>query len=162
MFPRLPHWVIPNKFPAFYDSESVTAIEMTAKIYKHVENLIDDYNKFVDNMNKAIEDFENGVTTDVELFKVSIRQEFQDFIDIVELKLKDQDLEIQKAYDYLVNNLRKTVQDTVEKEIQKGTLAVGVSYLEDTESLNLVAIPQPIDPFHDVQYDETNETITII
>lgn len=161
MFPRLPHWVIPNKFPAFYDSESATAIEMTAKIYKHVENLIDDYNKFVENMNKAIDDFENGVTSDIELFKVSIRQEFQDFIDVVELKLKDQDTEIQKAYNYLVENLRNTTKDIVIEALQEGSLVLGINYEDSTESMTLIATPTSIDPTK-LQYDEQNEEITII
>lgn len=117
MFPRLPHWVVPNKFPAFYDSESATAIEMTAKIYKHVESLIDDYNKFADTVNTSIEEFENGVTTDIELFKVSMRQEFQDFIDIIELRIRDAENFMKTHLDEYAENYLKGVVGKLEDAI---------------------------------------------
>lgn len=51
MIKPLPHWVLTNNQPAFYDTESVTAIEMVAKIYGKMEELVNAYNDFVDEVN---------------------------------------------------------------------------------------------------------------
>lgn len=118
MFPELPHWVIPNMTPAFYDSESATAIEMTAKIYKHVESLIEDYNKFVDNVNEKIDTFNNDVTADIELFKVSLRQEFQDFIDVIDLRIRDAETFMKTHLDEYAENYLKGVIGALEQAIE--------------------------------------------
>lgn len=158
---RLPKWVLTNPRPSIYDSESATAIEMTAKLYQAMTDVIDDYNKFVENVEKNISQFEQETNKDIQEFTVSLRQEFQDFIDVVEMKLQEQDKEIKEAYDYLVANLKKTTQEVVAKELQSGTLQVGVSYIDETESLNMIATPTAIEPTK-LQYDEENESVTII
>lgn len=91
----LPNWRIPDTSPAFYDTESATAIEQTAKLYGKVRELIDAYNEFVGNVETIIEEFETSVTVDMETFKVGIRQEFQDFIDIVNLRLQQYESEFE-------------------------------------------------------------------
>ena len=58
MIKPLPKWVLTNEYPAFYDTESVTAIEMVAKLYGKMEELITTYNEFVDEINKTIADFD--------------------------------------------------------------------------------------------------------
>ena len=40
----LPQIALTNLQPAFYDVESVTAIEMVSKFYSYLQNLVDDYN----------------------------------------------------------------------------------------------------------------------
>ena len=44
MIDNLPKWVLPNNYPAFYDSESATAIEMVAKLYGAMKTLIEEHN----------------------------------------------------------------------------------------------------------------------
>lgn len=100
----LPKWCIPNTNPAFYDTESATAIEQTAKLYGKVRELIDAYNEFVGNVETLIEEFEKSVTTDMETFKLGIRQEFQDFIDVVNLRLQQFEVEFD-TFKGDVNNL---------------------------------------------------------
>lgn len=158
---RLPKWVLTNPRPSIYDSESATAIEMTAKVYQAMTEMVDEYNKFAENVEKNLAQFEQETNKDIQEFTVSLRQEFQDFIDVVEMKLQEQDKEIQEAYDYLVNNLKKTASTIVLEEINKGTLMMGVNYEEPTESLNFIATTTPVDPTK-IQYDEINEAITII
>ena len=83
----LPKWVLPNKHPAFYDAESHTAIEQTAKVYGAMNDLVKEYNGFVDSINDKISKFISGAEGDRETFEISLRQEFQDFIDVIELKV---------------------------------------------------------------------------
>ena len=110
---RLPHWCITDKFPALYDTESATAIEMTAKLYGAISDLIDDYNAWVDKVNKHIEDYENGLIKDYEVFKVAMRQEFQDFINTVDLKMRNQDAVIADAVSYMKTNLRVSIKELI-------------------------------------------------
>lgn len=105
----LPHWVLTDKFPAFYDSESKTAIEQTARVYGAMQELITEYNKFVDSVNQHILDFENAAKKDYEIFTTAIRQEFQDFIDVVTLKIQSQDSIIEDAVSYMKTNLSESI-----------------------------------------------------
>lgn len=135
---KLPKWCITDKFPTFYDTESATAIEQTAKLYGAVNEIIEDYNKFVDDTNKVIEDFEAGIIKDVDEFKVAMSQQFQDFIDVVELKIANQDKNIEDTLnqmknefmDYVTNindeilvNIDNKINDEVSARTQ-GDLAV--------------------------------------
>lgn len=105
----LPHWVLTDKFPAFYDSESKTAIEQTARVYGAMQELIKEYNSFVDSVNQHILDFENAAKKDYEIFTTAIRQEFQDFIDVVTLKIQSQDSIIEDAVSYMKTNLSESI-----------------------------------------------------
>lgn len=93
----LPKWCITDKYPALYDIESATAIEQTAKLYGAMNELIEEYNAFVDKINADVEAFINGSKADFELFTTGLRQEFQDFIDVIELKIQAQDKAIDDA-----------------------------------------------------------------
>ena len=84
---KLPFWRLTNKYPAFYDTESGTAIEQTAKLYGAMRDLIDAYNKFVEETNNAMEAHGEATSKEHEEFETAIRQEFQDFIDTIELRL---------------------------------------------------------------------------
>lgn len=83
----LPKWLLTPGIPAFNDYESSTMQEQTYKVYQAMNKLIEEYNKFVDDTNKVLTDFQAKYDEDIEVFTTSMRQEFQDFIDVVELKL---------------------------------------------------------------------------
>lgn len=74
MIPSLPNWFINSKNPSFYDTESATTIEMVAKLHASVNNII-----------KLINE-EHGESKD-KAFEIALRQEFQDFMDVVELSV---------------------------------------------------------------------------
>ena len=38
MILKLPKWILTNKFPAFHDTESLTAIEQTARVYGKIRS----------------------------------------------------------------------------------------------------------------------------
>ena len=74
-----------------------------------MNQLIDEYNGFTDELEKSFEEFKNAHDGDDELFRVGLRQEFQDFIDVVDLKTKELEL-------YMKTNLQKTAENML-KEI---------------------------------------------
>lgn len=98
MINGLPKWSIPDVHPAFFDHESGTAIEMVAKLYGKVKELIETYNKFEDELTKKVN----------------------------------------TAYDYLKTNLHNTAMNVINEMIKSGKFFVGVSYEEETESLNII------------------------
>lgn len=120
----LPLWVLPNSKPGFYDTESATTIEQTAKVYKAMQDLISEYNSFATNVNKIIEDFISGSREEYDTFKVAIRQEFQDFIDVIDLKIAEQDKiisdksnELDGKYTAFTNSIQK-IQKAFKTEIE--------------------------------------------
>lgn len=72
--PLLPLWEFPNTSPAFYESESFTAQEMTAKAYGAMRNMVADYNKFAEEINREIETFTGSSNAEVQNFKESVEQ----------------------------------------------------------------------------------------
>ena len=137
MIERLPHWHLANKCPAFLETESLTAIEMVSHLYGKTNELVDDYNKFVDSVNAHIEAFEESTEKNYEAFTIGIRQEFQDFIDVVELKIANQNKEIDDAITYMKRNLNATVTALVEKALADGAFAIGIVYNDESYSLNI-------------------------
>ena len=134
----LPKWVLTNARPSINDTESGTIMEQTAKIYGAMNELIEEYNTFADNINKIITDFTESTTQDQETFKIAIRQEFQDFIDVIEIKTQQQQTEIDNAVSYMQNNIVSTTKKIINDGITSGELNIVVQYDEATENLNIV------------------------
>lgn len=84
----LPIWKLPDSSPAFYDVQSVTVTQAIAKLYPKMNELIGEYNKFAEEWNSKITEFEFSTMEELNTFKVSMRQEFQDFIDVINVKVK--------------------------------------------------------------------------
>ena len=139
MIKPLPKWVLTENYPAFYDTESVTAIEMVAKLYGAMEELITDYNEFVDNVNQAIQDFENGITTDFNDFKELIQGIVDDFIAEVRGHMNEQDDKIDDAINYMKTNLVATVTALYEAGFENGDYVsmVGIYYDSNDEELTV-------------------------
>lgn len=93
----LPKWVYPDSSPSLYDTESVTALEGVSKLHAKMNELVTDYNKFADLWNNQIMEFEYSTTEELKVFEASMRQEFQDFIDVINLKYDSQEGRIDSA-----------------------------------------------------------------
>lgn len=118
----LPNWCLTNTKPGFYDTESGTTIEQTARVYQAMNELIAEYNTFADNCNKIIEDYITGATKDNETFRIALRQEFQDFIDVIELKMLNQDKEIAETVEFMKNNIVTTIETIMIEMRENGEL----------------------------------------
>ena len=120
MIKVLPLWRVTDKFPAFYDTESGTCIEMTAKVYAAVRELQEDYNSMITEINKKIEEYESGTNKSFSDFKAEIIKIVHDYLAMLDTKIKLQDLEIDnqnKIIDetivYIKNNLTTSIQEIV-------------------------------------------------
>ena len=157
----LPQWVLTDLQPSFYDLESVTAVKMVAKLYGKMEQLISDYNYFVDKINKNINEFEDGMIHDFECFKDCIKKLIEDYIDSIDMiisnqnrnitesitaqnqaiqeKFLEQDHKIDDAINYMKTNLIATVTELFNNAIQNGDITASLqeTYNSETESLVL-------------------------
>lgn len=131
---KLPNWVIPNKFPALYDMESATAIEMVAKLYSSMQTLIDEYNNYVSTLNKNIDTFELDLQTANECFKTKIETYINNFINCLSIRTDKQDAIIKNALEEIKNTTDSVIVESVNKwfaenpdavtTIQDGTIEI--------------------------------------
>lgn len=86
---EFPKFKLKDNAPAFYDTDSVTILEVASKLYGKMNEIIQEFNNLSEALNEQMEAFKASEHQDIETFKVAIRQEFQDFIDTVDLKMKE-------------------------------------------------------------------------
>lgn len=112
MIELLPKWHLHGNRPSFYDCDSVTLLELASKLHGAMNELITEYNNFVDDVNARITEFMSETNSDQEAFEVAMRQEFQDFIDVINMKYDAQEQRIQDAIDAGIREIESAV-DTV-------------------------------------------------
>lgn len=124
---RLPIWVLTQNRPSIYDSESSTPIQMVAKLYQTMQDLINEYNKHVDEVNKTLE------------LNETEQREFESRIEETILNhFKCIDLKIEKLNTYLHDNVSTAIIDEINRQLSTGELIITQEYDETTESLNFV------------------------
>jgi hypothetical protein len=126
----LPHWSLTGSNPAFYDTESATAIEQTAKVYGAMQTLITEYNAFVDAMNKEITSFEDNTKADIEQFKSNMIKIMNDYTECMDTK-------IDTAILYMMDNIVGTTTTLVNEALADGRIVITEQYDPNNESLNI-------------------------
>lgn len=134
----LPHWALTDKHPAFYDTESGSAIEQTAKVYAAMQELIKEYNSFVDEINKGISDFEAATVKDAESFKACITATVEKYIKSIDIMIDKQDLKIDNAIEYMKDNIISTTTAIVQAAVDEGKITVISNYNPESESLDML------------------------
>ena len=86
MIPLLPKWYLNHNRPTFYDSDAGTMLELADSMHSKMNEVIDDYNKFTDETNELVSSKLAEYEQDLETSKTAMRQEFQDFIDVVDMR----------------------------------------------------------------------------
>ena len=109
----LPIWCLTETHPAFYDTESKSAVGQTAKLYGAMRELQEDYNTYVNEINETITAFINDVNADQEEFINSINKIVHDYIAMIDEKIKLQDKEIDDAVQYMKDNIATSIHDLV-------------------------------------------------
>mgnify|MGYP006923193589 CR=1 FL=1 len=147
---HLPHWVLTDTLPAFYDCESATAIQQTAKLYGKIQELITIYNDFVRDINRYITEFEEGIIKDFNCFQNCVIKTMNDYIESIDTKINLQDLNIANKFDeqdqiiadavnYMKENLVSTVTTLFNNAVRNGDITATLleTYDSDDESLVL-------------------------
>lgn len=87
MIPLLPRWNLNPNRSSFYDRDAGTLLELAAKLHSSMNELIEDYNKFVEETNKTVTEKLTEYEQSINEGRRALRQEFQDFIDHVDMKI---------------------------------------------------------------------------
>lgn len=76
---KLPYWHLVNPLPSFHDVDSGTVIEMTAKVYGAMNELINEYNAFAEKANAEIDVFEQKTKEEQQDFLTKITKTNREF-----------------------------------------------------------------------------------
>lgn len=136
---HLPHWILTDLQPAFYDVESGTVLQQTSRLYGKMQELIDLYNEFVTKVNTYIKDFEDGIITDFEEFKNCIIVTMNQYIETIDTKINLQDAKIEDAVNYMKNTIVQTATQLFEQALISGTIRANLvnTYDSETEELTI-------------------------
>lgn len=121
-FTDLPNWCLTGSNPAFYDTDSATAVEQTAKLYGAMKTLIKESENAINQLDKEIEDFKNGINQDQEEFKTNITKIMHDYIHSIDTKIDSQDLAIVKAIEFMTTNLSSSINELITDMKESGEI----------------------------------------
>ena len=66
---QLPKWVLTNPLPAVHDLESLTSVEMVARLYAAMQTLIKEVNEHIAQVNKTVGENDNDLKTALKEFE---------------------------------------------------------------------------------------------
>lgn len=115
-------WLIMNQFPAFYDLESLTAIEQTAKLYGAVRDLIETYNRFVTENKAELTELESQVDKKLRCAILTIVNLTDSYITQVNLRMNHQDRKLHEAYKSFTEDITATVDSILRQMKDDGEL----------------------------------------
>jgi uncharacterized protein Yka (UPF0111/DUF47 family) len=105
----------------FFESRGKSATELLALHHAKLNECIKEVNSFTSSINLKMETFTKEIDDLLNVYKTSYRQEFQDFIDVIDLKLKSTNLEfetvklkiieIEKSVENLTNEIKNFKPD---------------------------------------------------
>lgn len=119
---NLPKWCLTGSNPAFYDTDSATVVEQTARIYGAMKTLISESEKAINELDKAMNDFKTGITADQETFKAHIDKIMHDYIIMLDEKIKLQDKKIDESIVFIKDNLSEGVTQVINQMKESGEL----------------------------------------
>ncbi len=136
MIRLLPKWILTDIHPGFYDSENGTILEQTAHIYGKMNELIEEYNKFADDINISITNYVESDKKDNEEFKTCLISLVNNYIKTIDMKIdeynlliknhaeqiKEQDVKIDDLLIEIRNNLDASIQGILDEMVANGTL----------------------------------------
>lgn len=140
--PMLPRWVLPPTMPSVYDTESATTLEMVAKCYGAMRELMGDYNKFADQINEEIRQLVTGNTAEIDNFKKYVEQRLICKFNELDTKyamiktemLQYSDEKVSEIYErYLDEELSRLIN----AKIAGGDIEITLVYDPATESLDI-------------------------
>lgn len=106
MLSKLPHWIYTDLRPAFYETESLTAVEMVARLYKHIQEHTDKLNEYCHDVDTFVADYKEFMEKDIEAFKIAIEQKHEDFTEVLNTRYESLEL-LCKDIAYIIKDLNE-------------------------------------------------------
>ena len=125
-FRHLPPFFMHDREPAFHDCESVTAIEMVSRLYGKMNELITAYNDFYFKTKQENANFITSNNLNYTNFKMEIAQKINDFTNLLELRLKGMDKNIESTIKAIKENLSDSVIEIVSNMKDTGELSQAI------------------------------------
>lgn len=122
MITPLKHWSLNRTIPTIDDTESLSVLELVGKNTTKINEIVKDYNSFVDKVNETIEDFETSINKDYECFKEKITKIVHDYIEMLDEKIKLQDSKVAEAVKYMKENIKVTTHEVIQDMKENGEL----------------------------------------
>lgn len=119
---NLPNWCIPDSSPAFYDTDSKSVLDQTAKLYGIIKKLVADYNDYAKEIDTGMDDLESEVKKLQTELEERITKLIHDYIRMLDDKVKNQDLVIEENIVYIKNNISNEVIRIVNEMKENGEL----------------------------------------
>lgn len=140
----LPKWVMVESFPSIYDFESVTATQQTARVYGAMQEMIREYNKFADQINKEIVAFVGSSEKEIYNFKESVEKRIRCKFEAMDAAFSKMKVDISKYADDAIlevydQYLSDQLNQIVNEKIASGDIEITLVYDPETETLNVAA-----------------------
>lgn len=119
---NLPNWCIPDSSPAFYDTDSKSVLDQTAKLYGIIKKLVADYNDYAKELDTGMDDLESEVKKLQTELEERITKLIHDYIRMLDDKVKNQDLVIEENITYIKNNIGAEVVRIINEMKENGEL----------------------------------------
>lgn len=126
--PFLPPWVETGLQPAFYDMESGTVLQQTARVYAKVQQLTRLFNEFSEDVSNEINNFENDTNTEIERFEQATNDEIERFEGVVNNTVEDYIDKFVALKDFVDNyfdnlDVQDEIDHKLDEMVEDGTLA---------------------------------------
>lgn len=154
----LPSWAIINRFPAFYEGESLTSIEQVARVYAKMQELIESYNKYIEQVNAELMELETSTDKDLNCAIKTLINLTDSYISVVDLKLVRMDRTLAENYRAFTDNVLETISNMVQELKENGELDQAVLDAVDgmnTKFANAQAQLESYKTELDAKYDNT-------
>ena len=153
---KLPKWRFPRSLPAFQDMESVTVLEAVYTLYSLMNDLVDEWNNFDDDLQEMYETFTSGINTDNAQFRETVMHLVQNFMDTINSKIQQQDKDIADTVTYFNDGIVEAVTGIMDQKFADGSIQLTIHYNEVNEALSISGVET--DDI-DVVYDEQGESL---
>jgi len=135
MIKPLPNWAYLDSRYAFSDTESATAVEQTAKLYKKIQELITTWNTFELDFRNKLDSFKKEITDEEQCFEDNMVTLIHNYIHQIDDTIAKQNLFVEDVK----NNMIEVARGIVDEMFANGEVVITTNYNEETESLDMVA-----------------------
>ena len=123
----LPPWVETGLQPAFYDLESGTVLQQTARMYAKVRELNDAFNQFSEDVSTEINNFERETNTEIERFEQATNDEIERFEGVVNDTVEEYIKKFNELHDYVEDyfenlDVQEEINNKLDEMAEDGTL----------------------------------------
>lgn len=123
----LPPWVETGLQPAFYDLESGTVLQQTARMYAKVRELTEAFNTFTTNVTNEITQFEQDTNDEIERFEQATNDEIERFEGVINDTVEEYIQKFNDLHDYVEDyfenlDVQEEINNKLDDMVEQGTL----------------------------------------